>query len=128
MSTAYEIKGDIVAIMETQTFASGFQKRTFVVKTEDEKFSREIPLEVVKDKCAVLDGYRIGDGVTVQFNLRGNEHNGRWYVSLAAWKIEKEARSPEHQSYSRSATQGGAPPPTETATADDFQEDDSIPF
>ena len=86
-----------------------------------------------------LDSFRVGDRVTVAFNLRGNEHNGRHYLSLAAWKIERVGAAQDAHNESkvngyqpqRQASQNGAPPPSRTATADaldEFQEDDDIPF
>lgn len=81
-----QITGVIKLINPTQTFDSGFQKREFVVTTK-EQFPQDIKLEVVKDKCAVLDGYKVGQGVVVDLNIRGNEYQGKYYVSLQAWKI-----------------------------------------
>jgi len=81
-----QITGVIKLINPTQTFDSGFQKREFVVTTK-EQYPQDIKIEVVKDKCAVLDGYKVGQSVAVDYNLRGSEYNGKYYVSLQAWKI-----------------------------------------
>lgn len=92
----YEIEGNLKEIMDTQTFDSGFQKREFVVTTE-EKYPQDIKLEFVKEKCADLDGFAKGQRVKAAFNLRGNEYKGRYYVNLNAWKLEAlagEASSP----------------------------------
>jgi hypothetical protein len=83
-----QISGEIIAIADTQSFASGFRKREFVVRTA-EKYPQEIKLEAVKDGCDKLDSYSLGDMINVDFNIRGSEYNGKRYVSLAAWKIEK---------------------------------------
>lgn len=72
--------------MDTQTFDSGFQKREFVVTTS-EQYPQDIKMEFIKDKCALLDKYKVGQDVTVGFNLRGNEFNDKYYVNLQAWKI-----------------------------------------
>ncbi len=81
-----QITGVIKLINPTQTFDSGFQKREFVVTTK-EQYPQDIKLEVVKEKCAVLDGYKVGQSVVVDLNIRGNEYQGKYYVSLQAWKI-----------------------------------------
>ena len=78
--------GVIKLINPTQTFDSGFQKREFVVTTK-EQYPQDLKFELVKDKCAVLDGYRVGQSVSVDYNLRGSEYQGKYYVSLQAWKI-----------------------------------------
>jgi len=81
-----EVVGKIKVINETQTFDSGFQKREIVVTTE-ETYPQDIKLEFTKDKCSILDQYKVGQSVTVAFNLRGNEYNGKYYVNLQGWKI-----------------------------------------
>ena len=82
------IKGTVKAVFDTQEFSSGFQKREFVVTTDDPKYPQDIKLEVVKEKCAELDNVREGQEIVVHYNLRGNEYNGRYFVNLLAWKWE----------------------------------------
>jgi hypothetical protein len=81
-----EIKGKIKVINPTETFGSGFTKREFVITTA-EQYPQDVKFEVVKDKCNTLDKYKVGQEITVQFNIRGNEYGGKYYVSLQAWKI-----------------------------------------
>lgn len=85
----YEIKGKIIKVEQEQEFNSGFKKREFVVET-DGQYPQQIKLEFTKDKCVLLNKYGVGSEVTVGFNLRGNEYNGKYYVNLQAWKIEGE--------------------------------------
>lgn len=82
------IEGKIIKIEDTQTFDSGFQKRVVVVEVGGE-YPQQIPLEFFKDKCSILDQYEIGQNVDVHFNLKGSEYNGKYYVNLNAWKINK---------------------------------------
>lgn len=81
-----KITGKIHKVMDTQTFDSGFQKREFVIETDDQ-YPQMVKFEVVKDKCPVLDQYKVGDSVDVKFNVRGNEYNEKFYVNLQAWAI-----------------------------------------
>ncbi len=83
-----QISGEIIAIADTQAFASGFRKREFVIRTA-EKYPQEIKMEAFKDVCDKLGSYSPGDMVNVDFNIRGSEYNGKRYAFLAAWKIEK---------------------------------------
>jgi len=83
-----ELTGKIKLINDTQTFDSGFTKREFVVTTH-EQYPQDIKFECVKDRTALLDNFGIGDGVSVQFNIRGNEYQEKYYVNLQAWKIDK---------------------------------------
>jgi len=74
---AYDLTGTIKLIQEPQTFASGFTKREFVVTVEDGKYPQEICLECVQDKVSLLDDLKEGQEVTVSFDIRGREYNGR---------------------------------------------------
>lgn len=102
------ITGKLKLIQDTQTFASGFQKREFVVTT-DETYPQDIKLEFVKDKCSVLDSYQVGQEVTVDFNIRGSEYNGKYYVNLQAWKMASNQSAPVQS----------APDETQSAPPDD---------
>jgi len=123
----YEITGRIIVLNETQSFPSGFQKREFVLEETEGKYPQQIKFEAMKDGCAKLDAFAVGDTLTVGFNVRGNEYNGKYYVSLQAWKISGEPtgiRSPEYGKRETSQN-GAAPPPTDHVGNDDG---DEIPF
>jgi hypothetical protein len=85
-----ELTGKIKVINETQTFDSGFQKREFVVTTNDPNYPQDIKLEFTKDKCGILDTYKVDQDVNVSYNLRGSyyEPKDAYYVNLQAWRIE----------------------------------------
>ena len=95
-----EITGKIHLIGETQTVGSAgtFRKRTLVIKT-DEQYSQSIPIDFIQDKCEILDKYNVGDSVTVGINVRGNEYNGKFYVSLNGWKINSNTTQPHHANH-----------------------------
>lgn len=84
---AYELTGTVKVIMDQVKFDSGFTKREFVVTTDEERYPQAIKFECVKDRCALLDAVKPGQRVKVQFDIRGNEFKGRYFVSLSAWKI-----------------------------------------
>lgn len=83
----YELTGKIKLIQDEQTFASGFSKREMVVTVEDGRYPQDINLEFVKDRISLLDDLHPGQEVTVHFDIRGREHNGRYYNNLQAWKV-----------------------------------------
>ncbi len=88
----FELSGTVKEIFDEQTFGSGFNKREFVVTTED-KYPQDIKFELVKDKTSLIDGVNKGDTVTVSFDVRGREWKGNYYVNLNAWKIQAGASS-----------------------------------
>ncbi len=85
---SFEIEGTLKVILDTQTFGSGFTKREFVITIGDDKYPQDIKMELVKDKTALLDKFKIGQRVKLAFDLRGGEHNGRYYVNVQAWRIQ----------------------------------------
>ena len=89
MAQTYETEGTLKLLYDTQTFASGFAKREFVVEVPDGKYPQMLKFECVKDRIAMLDGMKIGDPVKVAFDIRGSEYKERFYVNLNAWKITK---------------------------------------
>jgi hypothetical protein len=89
MAQTYETEGTLKLLYDTQTFASGFAKREFVVEVPDGKYPQMLKFECVKDKISMLDGVKIGDPVKVAFDIRGSEYKERFYVNLNAWKITK---------------------------------------
>jgi hypothetical protein len=83
-----QLTGTIKVIFQAETYPSGFTKREFVVTTK-EQYPQDVKIELVKDKTAILDSFSEGQEVTVHFNLKGNEFNGKYYVSLQGWKVEE---------------------------------------
>jgi hypothetical protein len=112
---SYELSGTVKVIQQPQTFASGFSKRELVVTVQDGNYPQDINLEFVKDKADLLDSLSVGDSVKVWFDIRGREHNGRYYNNLSAWKVENLSGS------APSAPAGQQPP----AFDDDL---DDVPF
>ena len=85
--------GTIKVIEDLQTFASGFIKREFVITTKEE-YPQDIKFEITKEKAETFETYnKVGDEVTVKFNIRGNFHDptNRYFVNLQAWRIEKNS-------------------------------------
>jgi single-strand DNA-binding protein len=113
---AYELSGKIKLLQEPKTFDSGFTKREMVVIVEDGKYPQEINLEFVQDKVELLGDLQPGQTVTVSFDIRGREYNGRYFNNLQGWKITTETDD---------AVQTSAPS-FESPPADSY--DDDIPF
>ena len=99
---AYELSGRIKLIQAPRTFDSGFTKREMVVVVEDGKYPQEINLEFVQDKVALLDNLQPGQEVTVSFDIRGREYNGRYFNNLQGWKVkvmDDDTESPSEDPY-----------------------------
>ena len=127
MSTSYEAQGVIHTIGETTEYGkNGFTKREFVIKLtgegENDAYPNYIALELIKDKCSMMDAYKPGDEIQVQFNLSGRLWQGqgkpeKCFTSLQAWRINPlDAAS---QQESAPAWMQDGPPPID---------DEDIPF
>ena len=108
---AYDLTGKIKLIQEAKTFDSGFTKREMVVVVEDGKYPQEINLEFVQDKVSLLDNLQIGQEVTVTFDIRGREYNGRYFNNLQGWKIASPQAANEYDDGGYSPAPPGEPPP-----------------
>ena len=122
----YEASGKLKMVGEVQSFASGFTKREFVVTTANDKYPQDLKFEVVKDKCSMLDGFKTGEDVQVNFDIRGNEYNGKYYVSLSCWKLQAADGDAEPQRGGSKAVSNAEPSMDDIRLDDDF--DDDVPF
>jgi hypothetical protein len=117
---AYDLTGKIKLIQEAKTFSSGFTKREMVVTVEDGKYPQDINIEFVQDKVSLLDNLQPGQAVTVTFDIRGREYNGRYFNNLQGWKVSVEGDQP--------AFTGGAQSPEPPFPSPSDPGDDDIPF
>lgn len=88
-----ELIGTLKSIGETQTFASGFQKKEIVLQTE-EQYPQPIAIELLQEKTNLLDGCAVGDKVKIGINLRGREWvspqgETKYFNSIVGWRAEK---------------------------------------
>ena len=73
-----------------------------VVIVEDGKYPEEINLEFVQDKAVLLDALAPGQEVTVSFDIRGREYDGRYFNNLQGWKVVtvgEEMQAPPEDPY-----------------------------
>jgi hypothetical protein len=83
------LTASVQKVLETETFKSGFTKRVLVLRTTGD-YPQTIPFEFTKDRTALLDNLEEGQMVTVHYDIRGNEYNGKFYCNLTAWKVDTE--------------------------------------
>jgi hypothetical protein len=97
MSDKIDVKGTVETILEIQEFASGFKKQTLVIDTGG-KFPQKVAIDFAKEKIELLTNLVKGQEVTVGVNIRGNEYNGKYYVSLSGWKLDAGAAGVDEDS------------------------------
>lgn len=123
---SFDLQGKIIKIDDVQTFNSGFTKREFVVKT-DENYPQDIKFELVKDKTSLIEKFQLGDDVKVSFDVRGSEWNGKYFVNLNAWRIEAAGSGVGQQAPAAPGAPAAVPPPGDAFDPGDAAEDD-LPF
>lgn len=88
-----EITGTVKKIGEVQSITDTFKKREFIITTE-EQYPQVLSIEFVQDKTQILDGFKEGERVKVNINLRGREWTNsegetKYFNTLQGWRIEK---------------------------------------
>jgi len=117
---AYDLTGKIKLIQDAKIFASGFTKREMVVTVDDGRYPQEINLEFVQDKVGLLDNLQPGQEVTVTFDIRGREYNGRYFNNLQGWKIATAGDD--------TAAAGGGPSSVAPSVPPSDYDEGDIPF
>lgn len=93
-----KVTGNIKVIKDTITVSDKFQKREFVVTTND-MYPQEILIQMTQDKCEVLNGYKVGQNVEVDINLRGREWTSpqgevKYFNTIEGWRIAEATDEP----------------------------------
>ena len=90
------ITGVIHKIFDTQKISESFSKKEIVIKT-DEPYPQYVPVQFVNKNIDKLSTAMEGKTVTVSYNLRGKEYNGKYFVSCDGWRIENVSFSASSQ-------------------------------
>ncbi|MDU0368893.1 DUF3127 domain-containing protein [Hymenobacter endophyticus] len=113
---AYEATGRLHEIFDEQQVSEKFRKREFVLEVVDGQYPEHIKFQLVQDKTALIDSYKIGDEVKISFNLRGRgfNKNGQmlYFTNLEAWRIESAAggaSAPQGGGFQQQAPRAAAP-------------------
>ena len=108
------LTGTIIVINEVQVVSDKFSKREFVI-TDNSMYPQDVTFQLIQDKCGILDSYKVGDSITVSFNLKGRkwispQGETKYFNTIEGWKIERAV--------------GDAPAPVPVSKEDD----DLLPF
>jgi hypothetical protein len=104
-----EISGKLKLILAEETFASGFNKRSFVIAVED-RYPYDVCFDLLKEKVAMIDNFQIGENLKVSFDVKSREYNGKWFTGCTAWKIDRAGGSVDSGSNGSGYQQAGPPP------------------
>lgn len=114
-----EVTGKLLVKYDTQQVNERFKKREFVMELAEEingnVYTNYAKMQLVQNKCEILDRFNEGDPIKVNFNIKGNrwERDGKvnYITNLDAWRIEPAGASAPNNAggYQQPAQQYNAP-------------------
>lgn len=129
----FKLQGTVKVLNPTVQVSEKFSKREFVVTESSGMYPQDILFQLTQDKCALLDGYNVNDGVEVSFNLRGREWTSpqgevKYFNSLEAWRIDRLGATNQGMPASGPSAMNLAPVTAASAEMTVEKEDDDLPF
>lgn len=99
---SFELTGKLIAKFDTTVVSDKFKKREFALETTEEIngniYTNYAKMQLVQNKCDIIDRFNINDMVKVSFNVKGNkwEKDGKvnYITNLDAWKVEAANAAP----------------------------------
>ncbi|MCF8218893.1 MAG: DUF3127 domain-containing protein [Bacteroidales bacterium] len=133
---SYELQGKLIEKFDTQQVSEKFKKREFVVEKRETTGGREfvdtIKFQLTQDRCDLIDPYKTGEEVKVNFNIKGNrwEGNGRvnYFTNLDVWKIERVSSDNPDEQMQKSNDSNKPPMPDNNDMPPLDDQDDDLPF
>lgn len=89
-----DVTGTIDSIGEETQVSDKFRKREFVLMIDHKtQYPQTILFELQQDRVDLIDPYKVGQEVSVSFNLKGRQWTSpqgevKTFIQLVAWKIQ----------------------------------------
>lgn len=88
------LTGQIKAIMPIKETAT-FKSVEVIITTDfDTKYPQHVSVQLNQGKISLIDGIKVGDLVTAEFNLRGRLYQkdgiDRYFNSIEIWQLKKQ--------------------------------------
>ena len=127
-----ELQGTVKKIFETQTFASGFQKRELILLTQ-EQYPQPISIEFTQDKISLLDQVTEGENVKIGINIRGREWTSpqgevKYFNSISGWRLEKISENTAQEPTQTTKSSTSTSTPASQGNPFSEEEEDDLPF
>lgn len=85
-----EITGRLTKIGEVKQIGEALKPMVEFVLDIEGKYPNRLPFSTWGENVEIVNDIEIGTLVTVSYNLKGREGNGRHYVNLDAYKIQSD--------------------------------------
>ena len=81
-----------------QKVSEKFKKREFVLTDNAQSYPQTILFQLTQDRCSLIENAKVGDEVTVHFQLKGREWKNpqgeiKFFNSLDVFKVEVASAS-----------------------------------
>ena len=84
-----QISGKIIKMLPVVTGQGKngeWVKQEFIIETQDQ-YPKKICCTTWGAVASNMDSYKVGDKVTVHYNLESREYNEKWFTEAKAWKV-----------------------------------------
>lgn len=93
-----ELTGKIIAVMPerggvSQRTGSEWKVQEYVLETINEQYPRKMSFEVFGVDRIASFAIKVGEEMTVSFDIDAHEYNGRWFNQIRAWKVDRNVSS-----------------------------------
>ncbi len=94
-----EVTGKVYQINETQQITEKFSKREFVLElSNNPAYVEKVLFTLTRDKIDSINEYKVGDTISVKYNLKGREWTSpqgdvKFFNTLEVWNISSSSSS-----------------------------------
>ncbi len=126
-----EITGKIIAVLDERSGTSArtgteWRVGSFVIETS-EQYPKKMCFEVFGSDRLQAFNIKLGETLTVKFDIDAHEYNGRWYNTIRVYQVDRTVEATPSPNASHSAAQF-APQPAPAPAAPDDNDDSELPF
>lgn len=84
-----QLTGKLLQVLPLQTGTGkngAWKKQDIILETEG-TYPKKVCISIWGDKINESQ-LKVGNNLTVQFDIESREYNGKWYTDVKAWKVE----------------------------------------
>jgi len=135
-----EVTGKLLLKYDAMQVSEKFKKREFVVELAEEIngniYTNFAKMQLVQNKCEIIDRFNVGDVVKVSFNIKGTAYVDKkdgvtkYITNLDAWRVESATAAATNSSQPAPAYSGNSNTNFNTASssAPATEPVDDLPF
>lgn len=123
-----EVQGKVCAVLDEQRFKGSrgdVVKNYFVVETGG-KYPQKLKFEVFGEDLWSKMRIAVGSSVSVSFDIKGSEWNGKYFVNLSAWMVKTLSSAASEEARVSEAPKAEAPKSEVKDNGGKY--DDQLPF